>query len=365
MNASLLAAMLLLPTCAAAADRIIPVAETGKQPRVAVGIDGTVAVAWGSPDLSRTVPGGLVVAQVSSDGGRTWNPPSTLGRLDQLALGMRRGPQVAVAGSSIAVLAISHGSGQISAWRSADHGATWTGPVVVNDAPGMANEGLHAVAASPDGTLLAVWLDHRGKGMELWSARSRDGGGSWEKNVLVYASPAGHICECCHPFVVADPKNVFHVLFRNWLGGSRDIWVADSTDGGGSFGSATKLGTGTWPLDGCPMAGPWAAPGSKGLETVWRRERTVFAARPGGSELRLAEADQPAIASSAAGAFRLWTRDKKIMLLAPGRSSARELAPGEYPAAAGSPDGHGPVIAVWQSPETAGGISLLELSGRK
>lgn len=363
IRAAALAALLLPASALAEPPQLL--SESGKQPRVAVGTDGTVAVAWGAPDLSRTMPGGLVMCRISPDGGKTWNPASSIGRVDKLALGMRRGPQVAVAGSSIAVLAISHASGQVMAWRSADRGTTWTGPVAVNDSPGSAKEGLHAVAGSSDGTLLAVWLDHRGSGMEIRSARSADGGASWERNVLAYASPAGHVCECCHPFAVADPAGVFHVLFRNWIAGSRDIWMVSSADGGRTFGAGSKLGTGTWPLDGCPMAGPWAAPGSKGLDTVWRRERVLYASRPGGAETRLAEADQPAIASDRSGAYRLWTSDQAIMLQPPGRSKARTLAPGIYPAAAGAPDGRGPVIAVWQLPGDAGGISSLTLSKRR
>jgi DMSO/TMAO reductase YedYZ molybdopterin-dependent catalytic subunit len=213
--------------------------------------------------------------------------------------------------------------------------------------------------------LRAVWLDHRGAGMEIWSARSPDGGATWANNVLVYASPAGHVCECCHPFVTADAKGGFHVLFRNWLDGSRDIWTVASADGGTSFSAGQKLGTGTWLLDGCPMAGPWAAPGRISLETVWKREGTLFASRPGEPETRLAEGDQPVVASDASGAYRLWTREKKILVLAPGAGKPRTLGPGVYAAAAGSPDGRGPVVAVWQAPGEAGGVSVLPLAPRR
>ena len=91
----------------------------------------------------------------------------------------------------------------------------------------------------------------------------------------------------------------------------------------------------------------------------------MFWSRPGQPELRLAEADQPAIASDGTGAYRLWTADGRIMLLSPGGKKARPLGEGSHAAAAGSPDGRGPVIAVWQSPGDAGGVSLRQLSGRR
>ncbi len=364
MLGRLCAGLLILPALAAA-ERPVTLSDAGRQPRVAVGIDGTVACAWGEPDLSRTVPGGLVVCRVSPDGGKTWNAPVTIARIDRLALGMRRGPQVAVAGSWISVLAISHDAGDVLAWRSADRGVTWTGPVVVNDVSGSAREGMHAVAAAPGGPLLAVWLDHRGAGTTIRSAGSADGGGGWEPPVQVYASPAGHVCECCHPFVTADAKGRFHVLFRNWLDGSRDIWTTTSSDGGGSFAAATRLGTGTWPLEGCPMAGPWAAPGRTSLETVWKREGAVYAARPGAKEAKLAEADQPVVASGSGGVYRMWMKDTTILLQSPGSTSARRLAPGQWPAAASAPDGRGPVIAAWQAPADGGGVIVQVLSARR
>ncbi len=360
----ILAVVLALPVCAAA-EQTIALSDTGRQPRVAIGVDGTVACAWGETDFSRTVPGAAIVCRTSADAGRTWAAPVRIAWVERLAIGMRRGPQIAVAGSAIVVLAISHAAGDVLAWRSADRGLAWTGPVVVNDAPGSAKEGLHAVGASSDGTLLAVWLDHRGAGTTIRSVRSADGGASWGPNVEVYASPAGHVCECCHPFVTADAQGAFHVLFRNWLGGSRDIWTAVTADGGRTFRPAKKLGTGTWPLEGCPMAGPWAAPGKTALESVWKREGVLYASGPGHPETRLAAADQPVVASGSGGVWRMWSKDKKIVVAGPGGAKRVTIADGVWPAASGAPGGRGPVIVAWQSSSDAGGVFVRRLSSRR
>ena len=44
-------------------------------------------------------------------------------------------------------------------------------------------------------------------------------------------------------------------MFRNNVNGSRDEYLVESRDGGRSFAAARKLGSGTWPLNGCPMDG--------------------------------------------------------------------------------------------------------------
>ena len=60
----------------------------------------------------------------------------------------------------------------------------------------------------PDGSLYATWLDTPGKGKRLMGARSDDGGATWSKNLIIYQSPDGTVCECCHPSVAFVPSRV-------------------------------------------------------------------------------------------------------------------------------------------------------------
>ena len=115
---------------------------------------------------------------------------------------------------------------------------------MVNDVPGAPTEGLHALAADSKGVLFAAWLDKRGKGTQLYGARSTDGGATWSKNVHIYNSPEGTICECCHPSIAIDAAGQILVMWRNSMGGSRDMYLARSRDGV-SFSKPEKLGTGT------------------------------------------------------------------------------------------------------------------------
>ncbi len=58
--------------------------------------------------------------------------------------------------------------------------------------------------------------------------------------------------------------------------GATCTW-SESRDGA-TFGPAVKQGTGSWPLDACPMDGGAIATAGGTVHTVWRRETTIYAA---------------------------------------------------------------------------------------
>jgi hypothetical protein len=271
---------------------------------------------------------------------------------------MRRGPRIAANGQTVGVTAIggSQGKGRdgdVLAYISSDGGKTWAGPTPVNDTSDSAREGLHAMAAGPPGQLSCVWLDLRNGNPEIFAAASDDGGKTWKKNVRVYRSPDGHVCECCHPSIAYDQRGNLYVMWRNWLDGARDMYLARSTDGGRTFEAAQKLGKGTWPLEACPMDGGYLAASPIGdIFTAWRREAAVFLTSHSlESEQRLGAGEQPWIAAGAQGPFVVWLEKgtDRLLLRSPGHTHSVELAPkAAAPVIAASPDGQGPVVAAWE-----------------
>ncbi|MEJ7607250.1 MAG: sialidase family protein, partial [Bryobacteraceae bacterium] len=306
-----------------------------KQPQLAVSKD-VVALTYGA--------GKVVYFAGSRDGAATFSKPVQVASAPHLALGRHRGPRIAFAKSTIVISAniatLGGGKdGDLVAWRSIDGGKTWSAASPISDIPGAAREGLHK-AASPDGVLMAAWLDLRDKKMSLYGSFSRDGGASWSKNQLIYASPDGKICECCHPSLYVTPDGQFHVMWRNNLEGSRDMWLASSSNRGQTW-TSQKLGRGTWPLNACPMDGGGLSVDPAGrLQSVWRRDGGIYTARPGEQEMRAGKGKDPAIA----GRYIAWTDELSIKFAEVGQESKVLSEDGAFVSLAGT----GRVYAAWE-----------------
>lgn len=322
-----------------------------QQPQIAVDAEGTIHAVYGVGDIVRY--------HRSSDGGKTFSQPVDLPAANAISLGMRRGPRIAAANAALCVTCIGGKQGKgrdgdLLAMRSGDGGKTWNGPAQVNDSADAAREGLHAMAAGPKGQMCCVWLDLRNRLTQIMSSTSVDGGGNWSKNVLVYKSPDGNVCECCHPSVAYDGRGHVHVQWRNWLDGSRDMYVASSVDGGKSFAKALKLGSGTWPLNACPMdGGAIAITSGDNVVSAWRRDKSVYVSQSGQrGERLLGPGEQPWIAATKDGPFVVWLKKRGDIayLLTPWAKSPIEMATIAFdPVIAAGPNRRGPVVMAWES----------------
>ncbi len=322
-----------------------------REPQMAVR-GSTVALTFGA--------GNSIYFSLSTDSGRTFSVPKKVVDAPVIPLTHHRGPRITFAGDAIVITAVwgnadaggphAHGlppAGDLFALRSADLGKTWSKPVVINDLPGAATEGLHALASDGKAELFAAWLDGRaGNGKKLYGSQSSDGGVTWSKNVLIYESPAGTICECCHPSVAIAPDGEILVMWRNWLDGSRDMYLAQSR-GGVRFSTPRKLGLGTWKLNACPMDGGGIAIAGGKIVTAWRREHQIFLASPGAAERQIGEGTDVAVAGSAAGLYAAWSTAAGIRVLRPGSSDPAVLAPrGSFPSLAALSGGS--AVAAWE-----------------
>jgi hypothetical protein len=303
------------------------VSFAGSQPQLAGDGRQAVYAAFGSGDV-------VQVAR-SRDGGATFAAPVSLPAAGKMALGMRRGPRIAVTRDAFLVATIAGATGggadgDLRLYRSIDGGRTFAAPIVINDVPGAAREGMHALAANDAGLVVAAWLDLREKGTRIYAAISRDHGATWAPDTLVYASPDGAVCECCHPSVAVARDGRIAVLFRNHTGGLRDMYVVQSRDGA-AFAPAVKQGQGSWTLAACPMDGGGLAIRSGDVATVWRREDAVFLAdglRP--AEERLGAGKDPAIGVAANWLDVAWTGADGVALRQSGKPVVT-LGPGRFP----------------------------------
>lgn len=272
--------------------------------------------------------GNSVFFAESKDAGRSWSKPTVVSSQGKLSLGMRRGPRISMTPEAIVISAVvgekgRGADGDLIAWRTVDGGKNWSAGKAINDVSSSAREGLHTMGAGGKGMLFAAWLDLRVNGTRLYGSTSIDGGATWSSNDLVYESPSGSVCECCHPTAAIDAQGRIFVMFRNSIDGNRDMYMVRSDDGGKTFGAAAKLGDGTWKLNACPMDGGALQAGADGKPlTIWRREGDVFLSAGPNLEQRIGAGRHPILAATPRGPALAWTEDKQLKVVAPGQKGA-------------------------------------------
>lgn len=336
-----------------------PLPETPyREPQLAAA-GGLTAIAFGAGS-------GIYVA-TSHDNGLRFGKPVKVADARVLPLSRHRGPRIAISGSTIVVTAVAgqteatgphaHGlpsDGDLLAWRSLDGGATWSKPVRVNDVPAAPREGLHTLAADGHGSLFAAWLDLRAEGTKLYGAWSSDNGASWTKNVMIYQSPDGTICQCCHPTAAFDGTGGLDLMWRNVVDGSRDLYLVHA-DAARDFGKPRKLGEGTWKINACPMdGGAMVAAGSRTI-TAWRREGEIYVDEPGKPERKVGEGKDVTLAVNGKAVYAAWIKGTELVLWVSGKQETI-AAQAAFPNLTALPGG-GALLA-WEGKE---GISLRRI----
>ncbi len=359
---------LLLALVSLAVDDRVQVVDpdpAAKQPQVAVDGQGHIYVAYGADNEIRCV--------TSADGGKSFSEPVVVARVSKLALGMRRGPRIAVTNDAAIIAAVVGGgesgqAGNVVAWRSTDGGKTWSEGTMLNMAADSAREGLHALAARPDGVVLCVWLDLSEGAMTIHGAASGNSGELWQPAARVAKSPAKEICTCCHPSL-AFGSGPPALMWRDDIDGARDMYLGRWQGKAGEVAPSKveKLGKGTWILDRCPMDGGAIAFDAAGkLTTVWMRAERVYTSDRDGVEELVGPGVQPWAAGGKQGAHLVWLQKRpgKLMYRAAGESLVQELAKAAIdPVIASGPRGQGPVAVAWERAGDERGVAVKTLSG--
>lgn len=320
----------------------VPCKPGAREPQLSVGADGHVALAWADRGVIRVCFGAPEDRQHFFGVHGMWTEKKL-----QYAVGMRRGPRLALLAKDHIVLTAIGGEkgggndGDLLAWRNTPDTLSWEDALHVNSVPGSAREGLQALARGAQDEVYCAWIDLRSGKPQIWGACSKDGGASWTNEAAI--SGEAEICPCCAPSVAFDANGRVHVMWRGLRDGARDMQIASPP------GEATKLGSGTWKLDACPMDGGALALAADGrMLTVWRRDTQVFSATDGSAETLIGAGEQPWIA----GSTIVWLekRGGKLFALAANSKVPEMLAAdANDPVIAASPDGKSVLYAAWET----------------
>ena len=312
------------------------------EPQAAVDASGHIFVTFGAANK-------IYVSQ-SDDKGATFDSPVKAADAPSLMLGHRRGPRISTSNGNVVISAVSEGNLLCWTWKSGAQ--LWsTAPAQVNDEAGSADEGLHAMTANAN-IVVCTWLDHRNKSTELFASVSEDSGETWSPNTLVYKSPGGNICECCHPSVTIGADDTIHIMFRNSLNENRDMYVTDSSDEGQTWTEPKLMGKGHWKLDVCPMDGGAITGDTDGaVSTLWQRDGAVFFAHPDAAEKKIGVGLQPWIF----GSYGLYLKKAGGPLMSFQGGGEPRLVTGDAidPMVAGQSGGAGPIVATWATSKGA------------
>jgi hypothetical protein len=151
---------------------------------------------------------------------------------------------------------------RLVAQRSIDGGATWSGPIPVNDDGPSGSHGFAATAVDSTGELIVSWLDSRNGQQGVTLSRSRDG-----LHFAANRTVDPRTCQCCVTNVAAGASGRFWIAYRGLFGEDvRDIAVVRGAPAGGLM-PATTVSRDGWHVNACPDSGPRMALEADG--TLW------------------------------------------------------------------------------------------------
>ena len=166
---------------------------------------------------------------------------------------------------------------------SSDMGQSFANPVKVNDEKVPAAHGMHSLHVADNGRIYVSWLDERNvvapkpstkadghhmeSNRELFIADSTDGGRTFSRNRKI----AGDACPCCKTALAVARDGTVYASWRHVLPGNyRHIAVSTSSDDGATFSKPVIVSDDKWVLHGCPVSGPSLSVASNGtLKVLW------------------------------------------------------------------------------------------------
>jgi hypothetical protein len=216
-------------------------------PSVAVDISGNIYVVWQD---TRGGVGDIYFAK-STDGGATFNPNVRVNDADTDSAQFE--PDMAVdTNGNIYVVWTDTRNGYCDTYfaKSTDGGATFSPNVRVNDTSSPTGGNYSKIAVDTNGNIYVVWADGRNGNLDIYFAKSTDGGATFSPNVRVDDTGALNKTQYL-PCLALDSQGNIYVAWKDERSGHHDIYFAKSTDGGATFSPNVRVNfvgsDGHWP----------------------------------------------------------------------------------------------------------------------
>lgn len=215
-------------------------------PRIAIGPDGRIFIAWQEIIFSGGSHGGEILVASSRDGGKTFSAPVNLsnshagdgkGRIDKER--WHNGSLDIAAAEGAAYVAWTEYEGALWISRSADGGGRFSRPVRIAGDPARPARGP-SLAATPGGAVFVAWTVGEDEGADIHLAKSTDGGASFGRAQRVARTQTYSDA----PKVAVDGRGTVHLVHAESVGGPFDrfnIRYTRSTDGGRTFEPSREI----------------------------------------------------------------------------------------------------------------------------
>jgi hypothetical protein len=115
---------------------------------------------------------------------------------------------------------------------STDGGATWSDPnIKINSDDGTDSQTNPSIAVDSSGAIYVTWQDNRNGDLDIFFAKSLDGGGTWTNpNKKINTDNSNEIQR--NPSLFVDSSGFIYLAWQDYRNSNADIYFAKSTDGG-------------------------------------------------------------------------------------------------------------------------------------
>jgi hypothetical protein len=224
-----------------------------KSPKIAVNADGEIIVFW-----MRTGANEAFFISTLSNGSFSTPIEIPFGGVNPNLWSGSLGPNMAAKGDHVYVTFEVYGDA-IYIIHSSDGGVNWGDPVAAFIPPSGRRATIPVIAVDIDEQPYITYVNTNVSEADAYYGlvRSNDFGATFLPEVDVSVDSGGEeVCECCNGHIdIADNGDVY-VSFRNNDNNLRDIWIAQSTDGGDTFTAAYDVDETDWQINACPSNGP-------------------------------------------------------------------------------------------------------------